>query len=68
MTKDVSYLKPYQYKPKHTDEDLQIIRDELAKETPIEQIFAIMKNRRPDVHAMTVWRWVEKIALEMGKK
>lgn len=64
MTKDVGYLKPYQYKPKYTEDDLRVIRGELAKQTPIEQIFAIMMKLRPDVHAITIYRWVEKVAKE----
>ena len=64
MVKDVSYLKPYQYKPKYTEDDLQAIREALANKTPIEEIFVLMMKRRPDVHAVTIYRWVEKVAKE----
>ena len=64
MPKDLSYLKKYQYKPKYTKEDMKTIREELEKETPVEDIFAIMKRKRPDVHVITIYRWIERVASE----
>ncbi len=54
----------YRFGPKYTKEDLDVIREELKKETPIEQIFAIMYRRRPEISPVSIFRWIEKIQLE----
>jgi len=54
----------YRFLPKYTEEDLKVIRRLMKMETMVEDIFAIMMKRRPDVHPMSIYRWIEKVAKE----
>lgn len=54
----------YRLKPKYTKEDLVVIRDAVDKEINIEDIFAIMYKRRPDVDPRTIFNWIQKVAMD----
>lgn len=58
------FIEPYQYKPKYTQEDIDLIKDLLEKETMIEDIFAVIKKRHPDVSPISVYRWINKANIE----
>lgn len=62
------YIVKYQFKPKYQPHDLEIIEDLLLKKTSWEDIFVVIKKAHPDVSPTSVWRWIEMVALKIGKE
>ncbi len=54
-------LKPYSFKPKHTQEDLDVIRELKDAGRGRGDIFYVMLQRRPDVHPITIGRWIDSV-------
>lgn len=52
-------LKKYVFKPKHTQEDLDLIKKMKEAGQSRENIFYVMMNRRPDVSSITIGRWID---------
>lgn len=61
------FIEPFQYKPKYTPDDIELIVELLNKETMIEDIFAVIKKRHPDVSPISVYRWIMKANKERSK-
>ena len=54
-------LKKFIFKPKHTKEDLETILKMKQAGRGRGDIFYVMMQRRPDVHPITIGRWVDKV-------
>lgn len=57
---------PYRLKPKYTNEDMKLIKDCVARGDNFEDIISLVRNNHPDVSSITIYRWMEKAATELG--
>ena len=49
------------FKPKHTDEDIDMIRRMKKGGSSRGDIFYVMMQRRSDVSPITIGRWIDKV-------
>lgn len=54
-------LRPHTFKPKYTQEDLDLIQEMKNEGKSRGEIFYDMMRRRPDVHAITLGRWIDGV-------
>ena len=57
---------PYRLKPKYTNEDMKLIKDCVARGDNFEDIISLVRKNHPDVSSITIYRWMEKAATELG--
>lgn len=57
---------PYRLKPKYTNEDMKLIKDCVARGDNFEDIISLVRNNHPEVSSITIYRWMEKAATELG--
>lgn len=54
-------LKRFEFKPKHTPEDIAMIREMKEAGESRGSIFYVMLQRRSDVHPITIGRWIDSV-------
>jgi len=54
-------LKKHVFKPKCTEDDLRVIREMKEAGQGRGDIFYVMLQRRPDVHSITIGRWIDSV-------
>lgn len=57
----------YRFKPKYTDDDLKLIREMLDAGRKDNEITFVMMGERPDVHPISIKRWIEKVKNEQKR-
>jgi len=57
-------LKPFVFKPKSTPEDIEVITTMKKAGQGRGDIFYVMMQRRPDVHSITIGRWIDSVEVE----
>ena len=57
---------PYRIKPKYSIEDMEIVKKNVAEGVNVEDIFALMYRRHPEVDPRTIFNWIEKAAKELA--
>ena len=50
--------------PKYTQEDLDLIREMKKAGKDRGSIFYVMLQRRPDVHSITIGRWIDGVVIK----
>lgn len=61
MTRDYSEIKPYQYKPRYTEKDLETIRKMVEAGRTDNEIIYVMMTERPDVSLRSFERWIKMV-------
>ena len=59
---------PFRIKPKHTEEDLKLIRDMVESGSKDNEIFLVMMGERPDVSPRSIERWIERVRKTLDKR
>lgn len=54
-------LKRFEFKPKYTPEDIEMIREMKEAGSSRGEIFYVMLQRRPDVSPVTIGRWIDGV-------
>jgi len=54
-------LKKHTFKPKYTNDDMRVIREMKEAGQGRGDVFYIMLQRRPDVHPVTIGRWIDSV-------
>lgn len=57
----------WRLKPKYSKEEFEIIKKNVSEGANVEEIFALMYKRHPEVDPRTIFNWIEKAARELGK-
>ena len=55
----------FRIKPKHTEEDLTLIREMVRLGRKDNEIFLVLMGERPDVSPRSIERWIQKVRKEL---
>lgn len=57
----------FRFKPKHSNKDLDLIREMVKQGHKDNEIFLVIMGERPDVSARSIERWIERVKLELDE-